>query len=167
MSPCTAYSAVRAVTEDPCSMQRDWRSMLFVLCMEIPRALSWNLHDLCLASRCQELRTWKTICFVLHAMWKRCAGRIVASVAVPCSVWNRPCFPCPSSETLRKQIRINRSRSELVAIPPMFESAMSIEQSLPCPVYFRTPYIAGVKARTCFLSIGLVMASAMFWVVLT
>ena len=40
MSPCTVYSAVRAVTEDPCSMKRDWRSMLCALCMEIPRALS-------------------------------------------------------------------------------------------------------------------------------
>ena len=32
--------------------------------------------------------------------------------------------------------------------------------------HFRTPYIAGVKARTCFLSIGFVMESATFWFVL-
>ena len=32
--------------------------------------------------------------------------------------------------------------------------------------HFRTPYIAGVKARTCFLSIGFVMVSATFWLVL-
>ena len=37
-SLCTACTAVRTVTGDPCSMKRDWRSMLCVLCMEIFRA---------------------------------------------------------------------------------------------------------------------------------
>ena len=53
-----------------------------------------------------------------------------------------------------------------VVIPPMFGSAMSIARRWLRHAYFRTPYIAGVKARTCFLSIGLVMASATFWLVL-
>ena len=58
------------------------------------------------------------------------------------------------------------SRLRTIGIPPMFGSALSIEQLWPRHAHFRTPYIVGVKARTCFLSIGLVMASAMFWLVL-
>ena len=49
---------------------------------------------------------------------------------------------------------------------PYVRKAMSISTPADARVYFRTPYIAGVKARTCFLSMGLVMASATFWVVL-
>ena len=58
------------------------------------------------------------------------------------------------------------SRLRTIGIPPMFGSALSIKQLWRHHAYFRTPYIAGVKARTCFLSIGLVMESAMFWFVL-
>ena len=54
----------------------------------------------------------------------------------------------------------------LFSIPPMFKCALSIGQPLPHPAYFRTPYIAGVNARTCFLSMGFVMESAMFRLVL-
>ena len=56
--------------------------------------------------------------------------------------------------------------TEAIVMPPMFGSALSIEQLWPRHAHFRTPYIAGVKARTCFLSIGLVMESAIFWFVL-
>ena len=52
-----------------------------------------------------------------------------------------------------------------IAIPPMFGSAPSIEQLWPRHAHFRTPYIAGVNARTCFLSVGFVMVSATFWLV--
>ena len=55
---------------------------------------------------------------------------------------------------------------DTIAIPPMFESAPSIEQLWPRHSHCRTPYIAGVNARTCFLSIGLVIESATFWFVL-
>ena len=58
------------------------------------------------------------------------------------------------------------SRLRTIGIPPMFGSALIIEQLWRHHAHFRTPYIAGVKARTCFLSIGLVMESAMFWFVL-
>ena len=90
----------------------------------------------------------------------------MASVVVPRSAWDRHCYLCLSSETLRKHICINGSRSRDRCHPPMFGSAMSIEQPWSRHAYFRTPYIAGVKARTCFLSIGLVMVSATFWFVL-
>ena len=128
-----------------CGLGRDWRSMLYAMRLEVhamctvhgdTQRVSWYLQNVCLASGRPELRAWETICVVLCAMWKRCAGMIVASVAVPCSVWNRPCCPCPSSETLRKQIRINRSRSELVA-KKMFEPP-------PSP---RSP--PGAKPYTC------------------
>ena len=62
-----------------------------------------------------ELRARRTICVALRVTYERCAGMTMASVAVPCSAWNRPCCPYPSSGALRKQIRINRSCSGLVA----------------------------------------------------
>ena len=40
LSLCTACTAVRAVTTEPCAMQRDKRSMLCALCMEMPRVSS-------------------------------------------------------------------------------------------------------------------------------
>ena len=49
---------------------------------------------------------------------------------------------------------------------PHVQKAKSISTPAYARVYFRTPHIAGVKARTCFLSMGLVMVSAMFWDVL-
>ena len=49
---------------------------------------------------------------------------------------------------------------------PHVRKAMSISTPADVRVYFRTPYISGVKARTCFLFMGLVMALAAFLVVL-
>ena len=53
-----------------------------------------------------------------------------------------------------------------ITIPPMFRSAPSIEHLWLHHAYFRSPYIIGVKARTCFLVNGFVIVSATFWLVL-
>ena len=106
------------------------------------------------------------MCAALYAMRKRCTGMI--------ETFGGDSMLRVESTLLSmlELIDIEKTYPYQLVVPrpcwhaPHVRKAMSISTPADARVYFRTPYIAGVKARTCFLSIGLVMASATFMVVL-
>ena len=166
MSLCTACNAVCAVTvpcllnhaqcnktRGPCCVHHVWRHQ-------------WCLHDVCLASGPLELTTWWTICIALPMNHELYTAMTMASVAFPRSTRDWYCHPCLNSVILRKHYESMVPTIRTIVIPPMFGRSPSIEQLWRRHAHFRVPYIKGVKARTRFLSISFVIASATFWFVL-
>ena len=105
-------------------------------------------------------------CIALPMNHELYTAMTMASVAFPRSTRDWYCHPCLSSVILRKHYESMVPTIRAIVIPPMFGRSPSIEQLWLRHAHFRSPYITGVKARTRFLSIGFVIASATFWFVL-